>query len=144
MEPFDRAPIRSPYAVVLFDGVCNLCNRAVNFIIAHDPDGYFRFAALQSEAGAALLRRYGRVLTSSEPDSVVLVEADRVFDLSTAALRIARRLRGPWKLLWVLIAIPRPIRDAVYRWIARHRYRWFGQASACRVPTPELQARFLE
>ncbi len=129
-------------AVVLFDGVCNLCNGAVTFVIDRDPDAYFVFAPLQSEAGAA------RPGPESGPDSadvlgsIVLLEDGQRFTHSTAALRVARRLRGVWPL-YAFILVPRPVRDLVYRWIARNRYRWFGKADVCRLPTSELAGRFL-
>jgi predicted DCC family thiol-disulfide oxidoreductase YuxK len=129
-------------AVVLFDGVCNLCNGAVNFIIDRDPSARFRFAALQSTQAAALLAPLGRV-PEVEPQSFILVEDGRVYERSTAALRIARKLPGAWKLLYAFVVVPRPLRDVVYRFVARNRYRWFGKAEACRMPTPELRARFL-
>jgi predicted DCC family thiol-disulfide oxidoreductase YuxK len=129
-------------AVVLFDGVCNLCNGSVNFIIDRDPTARFRFAALQSSQATELLARLGQA-PQPEPQSVLLVEDGRLYERSTAALRIARRLRGGWKLLYAFIVVPRPLRDAVYGFIARNRYRWFGKSEACRVPTPELRARFL-
>jgi predicted DCC family thiol-disulfide oxidoreductase YuxK len=129
-------------AVVLFDGVCNLCNGAVNFIIDRDPSARFRFAALQSTQAAALLGPLGRV-PEAEPQSFILVEDGRVYERSSAALRVARRLPGAWKLFYAFVVIPTPIRDVVYRFIARNRYRWFGKAEACRMPTPELRARFL-
>ena len=116
-------------AVVLFDGVCNLCHASVLFVIDRDPRAHFAFAALQGE--------------EAELGSVLLVEGGRVYARSTAALRIARRLRGAWPLLSVLVVVPRPIRDAVYDWIARNRYRWFGRQEACRIPTPELRSRFV-
>ncbi len=130
-------------AVVLFDGVCNLCNGTVQFILDRDPAGYFRFAALQSEAGSKALAAHGRAAPAGEPESIVLIEGDRVYDRSDAALRIARRLGGAWSLLYAFIVVPRVVRDAVYRFIARNRYRWFGRTEECRVPTPELRARFL-
>jgi predicted DCC family thiol-disulfide oxidoreductase YuxK len=133
----------SEHPVVLFDGVCNLCNASVNFVIDRDPEGIFHFAPLQSSAGRALLASHGRVPPEGEPDSIVLVENGLVYDRSTAALRVARRLRGPVKLLYALIVFPRVVRDLVYRLIARNRYRWFGKSDVCRVPTPELKARFL-
>jgi predicted DCC family thiol-disulfide oxidoreductase YuxK len=112
--------------VVLFDGVCNLCNGSVQFIIAHDPAAHFRFAALQSEAARRLLSESG--LNDQLPDSVALIECGRVFTRSTAALHIARRLCFPWPLLYALIVVPRTLRDVVYNLIARHRYGWFGKA----------------
>ncbi|NMO14973.1 DUF393 domain-containing protein [Pyxidicoccus fallax] len=129
-------------AVVLFDGVCNLCNGAVNFIIDRDPSARFRFAALQSAQAASLLAPLGRV-PEADPQSFILVEDGRVYERSSAALRVARKLPGAWKLFYAFIVVPTPIRDAVYRFIARNRYRWFGKADACRMPTPELRARFL-
>ncbi|MEP0547246.1 MAG: thiol-disulfide oxidoreductase DCC family protein [Rhodothermales bacterium] len=126
--------------IVLFDGVCNLCDAAVTFIIDRDADAVFRFASLQSEVGQRLTQRFG----IENEDTVVLVEDGRCYVRSTAALRIARRLDGAWPLLAALLAMPRPLRDAAYRFIARHRYRWFGTHDACRVPTPALRSRFLE
>ena len=129
----------SSRAIVLFDGVCNLCNSSVHFIIARDPAARFRFAALDSAAGQRLLAESG--LSGSL--SVVLIENGRAYTRSAAALRIARRLRFPWPLLYALIVVPRPLRDAVYDWIARNRYRWFGKREVCMTPTPELRSRFL-
>jgi predicted DCC family thiol-disulfide oxidoreductase YuxK len=131
-------------AIVLFDGVCNLCNGAVNFLIDRDPGHHLRFAALQSPAGAALLARHGLPAVAEEPETILLIEGDRVHARSTAALRIARYLRFPFWLLAGLQIVPRPLRDLVYRFIARRRYRWFGRSAACRMPTPDLRARFLE
>jgi predicted DCC family thiol-disulfide oxidoreductase YuxK len=141
--PNDLDSDADSHAVVLFDGVCNLCNATVNFIVDRDPAGYFRFAALQSEPGAATLARHGTPAPAGDPDSICLEERGRFYVRSTAVLRIARRLRGGWKLLFVFIVVPRPLRDLVYRWVARNRYRWFGREESCRVPTPELRARFL-
>ncbi|SHK77878.1 thiol-disulfide oxidoreductase DCC family protein [Rhodothermus profundi] len=130
------------HGIVLFDGVCNLCNGFINFVIDRDPAGYFKFGALQSEAARPYLERFG--LQPDYLDSIILIEGGRCYRDSTAALRILRRLRGLWPLLYGLIVVPRPLRDAVYRWVARHRYRWFGRRAQCRVPTPDLLARFLE
>lgn len=136
------------HGIVLFDGVCNLCNASVSFIIDRDPHGYFRFASLQSDAGAALLRRHGRRPGIGVPpgklESVILVERGRLYSQSDAALRISRRLSGAWPLVSGLVIVPRPLRDLVYRWIAANRYRWFGKSETCRVPTPDLRARFLD
>ena len=127
--------------MILFDGVCNLCNRFVQFVIARDPSGVFQFATLQSPAALRLLASDSA--PASLRDSVVLVEDSRVSTRSMAALRIARRLRFPWPLAYGLVVIPRPIRDALYDLVARRRYRWFGRRDTCMVPTPELRARFL-
>ena len=127
--------------IVLFDGVCNLCNGSVQFLLKRDREGRFRFASLQSDAGRRLMAEHGLAVDSLS--SVLLIEGGRVWQESSAALRIARHLPGAWKLLWIFAAVPRPLRDAVYRWIARNRYRWFGKTETCWLPTPELKARFL-
>jgi predicted DCC family thiol-disulfide oxidoreductase YuxK len=126
---------------VLFDGVCNLCNGFVNAVIDRDPDGYFTFGALQSDPAQAYLEAFG--VAEDALDSVVLIERGRLYRRSTAALRILRRLPPPWPLAYAFIAVPRPIRDRIYDWIAARRYRWFGRRPTCRVPTPELRSRFL-
>lgn len=110
-------------------------------MIARDSDARFQFASLQSKAAAALLS--GHPATMPRPDSVVFVEGDRLSTQSTAALRIARALGFPWSLAYALVIVPAPLRDAVYDWVARNRYRWFGKRDVCMVPTPELRARFL-
>jgi predicted DCC family thiol-disulfide oxidoreductase YuxK len=125
-------------AVVLFDGVCNLCNGAVRFILARDPAARFRFASLQSDAARRLLGDGGPA------ETIVLLDAGKTYVKSTAALRIARGLRFPWPLLYAFVAVPRPVRDLIYDWVARHRYRWFGKRDTCMLPTPELRERFLE
>ncbi|MBS0198809.1 MAG: thiol-disulfide oxidoreductase DCC family protein [Planctomycetes bacterium] len=139
--PPTAPPSSTQHAVVLFDGVCNLCNGAVLFIIRRDRAGYFRFAALDSGPALALLAATPH--TAPLPDSIVLVENGQTHLKSTAALRIARKLAFPWPLFWAFILIPRPIRDCLYSIIARHRYRWFGRRDECMVPTPELRDRFL-
>lgn len=128
--------------VILFDGVCHLCQGAVKFIIKRDPVGRFRFASLQSQAGSRLLQAAGSQEESL--DSVVLIEQGQYYTRSAAALRIARGLRYPWPLLYAFILVPRGLRDAVYRYVAKHRYRWFGKDETCLVPTRELKERFLE
>lgn len=129
------------HGVILFDGVCNFCNGYVNYVIDHDPADYFRFASLQSEAGAALAGRHGIDVT--ELSTVVLIENGRAYARSGAVLRVLRRLTGPARLLWPLIVIPGPLRDAVYRFVAARRYRWFGKQEACRLPTEADRMRFL-
>jgi predicted DCC family thiol-disulfide oxidoreductase YuxK len=127
--------------IVLFDGVCNLCSGSVQFILRRDPGARFRFASLQSPAGQELLARFG--IDGQGIDSVIVIEGDRWFKESDAALRIARHLGGLWRLLTVFRLIPRPLRDRLYRFIARNRYRWFGKQETCWLPTPELRGRFL-
>lgn len=129
-------------AVVLFDGVCNFCNSSVNFIIRRDPDGYFKFAALQSEAAARLAAENG--FDPDAQDSIILIEDGRVRYLSTAALMIARRLEGRWPLFYVLIYVPAPVRDLFYRLFARYRYTLFGERNQCMIPTPQIRDRFLD
>jgi len=129
------------HPVILFDGSCGLCTRAVRFVLRHDPRGRFRFAALQSDTGRRLLEEAGRL--PPDTDSVMLIEPGRLFIRSTAALRIARGLSGPWPLWYILIVVPRPLRDAVYRFVARRRTRWFGRPAYCPVPAPEWKERFL-
>jgi predicted DCC family thiol-disulfide oxidoreductase YuxK len=128
-------------SIVLFDGVCNFCNRSVNFIIDRDPRRRFRFAPLQSDTGKELLRRFD--LPAEMLSTMVLIEGDRCYTKSSAGLRIARRLRWPWSLAAAFLIVPPPLRNVVYDFIARHRYRWFGKSESCRVPTPELRERFL-
>ena len=129
-------------SLVLFDGVCNLCNGVVRFIIPRDPHGRFRFAALQSAAARRVIEEHGA--PDPLPDAIVLVEDGRLYTRSTAALRIARRLTFPWPLAALFLAVPRPLRDRVYALVASRRYRWFGRRETCMVPTPELRARFIE
>ncbi|MGZ3423463.1 MAG: thiol-disulfide oxidoreductase DCC family protein [Polyangiales bacterium] len=131
-------------SIVLFDGVCNLCNASVQFIAARDPQGKFQFASLQSKVARELLAGHGMVPPEGDPDSILLIEEGVVYERSTAALRIARRLSGPVRVLWLFIVVPRVLRDLVYRFVARHRYRWFGKSETCAVPTPSMRARFLD
>jgi predicted DCC family thiol-disulfide oxidoreductase YuxK len=128
---------------VLFDGVCNLCNDLVRFVIARDPARRFRFAPLQSDAAQRLIQEAGGGIAAT--DSLVLIEAEnaQLYVRSAAALRIARRLRWPWPLLYLFIVVPRPVRDWVYDVVARHRYQWFGKRDVCMTPTAETTGRFL-
>lgn len=128
-------------ATVLFDGVCNFCNASVNFIIERDKAGYFRFAPLQSETGEGLIAEHG--IDTSSTDSIIVVENEKAYTHSSAALRIAKRLDGIWSWSYVFIAVPKPIRDFCYKLFARYRYRLFGKQDTCMMPTPEIRARFL-
>lgn len=133
------------HPVVLFDGVCNLCNAAVQWLIERDPRGTFHYASLQSEAAGTLLSRHlGPDEIAALPDAIVLVDESGVHTRSSAALRIAGKLGFPWKALPAFFVLPRFVRDGIYDFIARNRYRWFGHREACMVPTPELSARFLD
>jgi predicted DCC family thiol-disulfide oxidoreductase YuxK len=131
----------APHAVVLFDGVCNLCNGFVAFVIPRDPRGRIRFAALQSDAARRLMAQTG--VTAGGADSIVLVEGQRAFVRSDAALRIARHLRFPWPILYGLVVVPRPLRDWIYDIVARNRFRWFGRRDVCMLPGPDTKDRFL-
>ena len=128
--------------ILLFDGVCNLCDHSVQFVLDHDAEGVFRFASLQSEVGRGLVERCG--MPPGALDSVVLVEAGRCYVRSEAAWRTASRLDAPWRWGSALRYLPRGLRDRAYDWVARNRYRWFGTRDACRLPTPDVRARFLD
>lgn len=129
------------FPVLLFDGVCNLCNASVQWVLQRDRAERFRFAALQSEAGQALLARFD--LNAEHFDTVVLVDGDRVFTRSDAALEILRSLGAPWSGLALLRWLPLGFRNAVYDWVARNRYRWFGRQEKCLLPRKEWASRFL-
>jgi predicted DCC family thiol-disulfide oxidoreductase YuxK len=129
-------------AIVVFDGMCNLCSQAVQFVIKRDPAGIFRFASIQSATGGQLLEVYG--LDRRSVDTIVLIKEGRSYVGSDAALEIAKDLKGFWKVAASLKIVPRPIRDCAYSWIARNRYRWFGKRGKCLVPTAEIRSRFLE
>jgi len=133
-----------PHPIVLFDGVCNVCDQAVLFIVDRDRRQRFRFASIQSPTGARLLAAHGLSGLAQVVSTMVLIEGERVYTHSAAALRIARQLDGAWPLLSLFWLVPGPLRDLAYRYFAAHRYRWFGQLEACRVPTPELRSRFLD
>ena len=129
-------------AVILFDGMCNLCSGIVQFVIPRDPKRHFRFASLQSETGRMLLSRCQ--LPTDRFNSFVVVHGATCRTKSDAALYVCSRLTGGWRLLRVFAAVPRPIRDRVYDWVARNRYRWFGQRSSCFMPDRERdRERFL-
>jgi predicted DCC family thiol-disulfide oxidoreductase YuxK len=128
--------------IVLFDGVCNLCNRSVQFIIKKDKKKQFRFASLQGNAGQELLKKFK--LPADNFNSFILIEGDHIYTRSTAVLQMLRKLGGSWKLFYGFIIVPKFIRNAVYNWIARNRYKWYGKREKCMIPTPELKERFLE
>ncbi len=127
--------------ILLFDGVCNLCNGFVQFVILRDPRAKFRFAALQSEVGQQLLREAN--MPVEELSTVVLYENDRFYTHSSVPLRVVKQFGGAWPLLSGLVIVPKFIRDGIYNWIARNRYRWFGKQESCMIPTPELKSRFI-
>ena len=129
------------HPIVFFDGVCNLCNASVQWLIKRDQKHQFRFAPLQGETAKLHLKITDENAT---PQSVILFENGKVYQKSTAALRLAVKLGFPWFLAGIFFIIPRFLRDWVYDYIARNRYRWFGKKDACMIPTPELKALFLD
>ena len=128
--------------IILFDGVCNLCNSSAQFILKRDKKEQFLFASLQGRTGQEYLHKFQ--LPADTFNSFLLVEGDHYYTRSTSALRIARSLSGAWPLLYAFMIVPRFIRDAVYNLIARNRYKWFGKTDTCWVATPVLKAKFLD
>jgi predicted DCC family thiol-disulfide oxidoreductase YuxK len=127
--------------IILFDGTCAFCEGSVKFIARRDPAGYFRFGASQSREAQALLARHG--VSRDTARSIILIEDGQVFLRSTASLRIARRLTRPWSWAGILLAVPRPLRDAAYRVVAAIRHRIAGRSNACEIPPPEIRARMI-
>ncbi len=127
--------------IVLFDGECNFCDSSVQFIIKRDPAANFLFTSLQSEKGVELTKQYA---IPEDVDSLVLIENGKAFTKSTAALRIAKKLDGLWHLSFLFILVPRKIRDGVYDFVAKNRYKWFGKKEdACMLPPPDVRKRFI-
>jgi predicted DCC family thiol-disulfide oxidoreductase YuxK len=141
-EPADGVDVPTDKPILLFDGVCNLCNGFVQWVIQRDPEARFRFAALQSEAGQRLLERHG--LPTERFETFVLVEGEDYYTKSTAALRMCKRLGLPYSLLYPFVAVPHSVRDRVYEFVAANRYDWFGQRDRCMVPPSDLEDRFLD
>lgn len=133
----DVAPL-----IVLFDGLCNLCDGAVRFMLDRDRRARLRFASLQSEVARELLLRFGRT-AEDDPTSIIVINGDRIFERSAAILHIAETLGPPWSFARVLAVVPEGVRDAAYRFVARNRYAIFGRRDACRIPTPADAERFL-
>jgi predicted DCC family thiol-disulfide oxidoreductase YuxK len=129
------------HPIILFDGVCNFCNGAINFVLKQDKKGIFRFAPLQSEAGQKLLQQYN--LSTKEFDSFVLIDNGKVYQKSAASLRVMNKLPWYWKEAQVLRIIPTAFRDAIYDFIAKNRYKWFGKKDQCMLPAPGIRSRFL-
>ncbi|MGY6560445.1 MAG: thiol-disulfide oxidoreductase DCC family protein [Nitritalea sp.] len=134
--------LKENYHIVLFDGVCNLCNSAVDFIIRKDRGDFFKVGALQSEAGKEVLADFQ--VKEDYLDSLIYIHQDKIYYRSRAALEISRKLSGLWPLAYGLIVIPAFIRDPIYDWIARNRYKWFGKRELCRFPSEEERAKFLD
>lgn len=135
----DMNPLEEP--IVVFDGVCNLCEDSVTFIIARDPDAKFRFVSAQSSIGKEIQERYG--IDAIEDETVILIKNSKVFTHSDAALEIAKDLNGPWRLLRYAKVVPKPIRNGIYSTVAKNRYKWFGKKNECMLPSLEIKARFL-
>lgn len=127
--------------IILFDGVCNLCNNSVVFIIKRDNKDVFRFAAIETVEGQKLIEKHQ--IDTSKVDSILLFENDNYYYKSTAALKIARHLKGGYPLLYGFMILPRFFRNWVYDIIARNRYKWFGKKESCMIPTPELKSKFI-
>ena len=129
------------HSIILFDGVCNLCNNVVQFVIKHDKKSRFLFGSLQSSEGKKILNEFH--FTLSTINSFILIEDNKPYIKSTAALRVAKKLGGLWTLLYGFIIIPKFIRDGIYEVISKNRYRWFGKKDECMIPTKELRTKFL-
>ncbi|GGE95999.1 Predicted thiol-disulfide oxidoreductase YuxK, DCC family [Chishuiella changwenlii] len=128
--------------IILFDGICNLCNQSVQFVIEHDKQKQFLFASLQSNYGQNFLKENNFDTTNF--DSMVYVENEKIFTKSSAPLNIAKHLSAKFSWLGIFLIVPKPIRDVIYKFISKNRYKWFGKQESCWLPTPELKARFLE
>ena len=139
--PVPRATPPGRRVILLYDGECHLCQGTVRFVVARDPAARVAFAPLQSAVGRRLLAEHR---LPADGASVVLIENGRAYTRSTAALRVARLLRFPWPLLAAGLVVPARLRDAVYDWVARHRYGWFGRSATCELPGPDVRARLLD
>jgi predicted DCC family thiol-disulfide oxidoreductase YuxK len=133
---------KNEHPVILFDGVCNFCDGAINFVLKQDRKDIFRFAPLQSEAGQKILHQYK--LPVKDFESFVLIDDEKVFKKSAASLKVMNKLPWYWKAFQIFCIIPGFIRNAVYDFIARNRYKWFGKKEVCMIPTPEMRSRFLD
>lgn len=129
------------HKIILFDGVCNFCNASVNFIMDRDKRDAFRFAALQSDPGAELQKKFG--LDPNDLQTFILIDGNNHYTKTTAALRTAKEFGFPWNLTYIFIIIPPLVRNVAYNLIARYRYKWFGKRDTCRIPAPEERAKFL-
>ncbi|MBT2284386.1 thiol-disulfide oxidoreductase DCC family protein [Paenibacillus polymyxa] len=137
----NQTDVHQGHPIILVDGVCHFCQGLTKWIIKRDPEGKYHFASLQSDVAKELLAKGN--LSTDRMDTFVLIENGKYYTRSTAALRLAKGLKFPYPLLYVFIIIPKFIRNAVYNWVARNRYRWFGKDEACMLPTPEIKDRFL-
>ena len=131
----------TPQPLLFFDGVCNLCNSSVQYVIKHDKTQKFKFASLQSDAAKEILLQYK--IKKTDLDSIILIHNDKLFDKSSAILRLLKILGGFHSLAYIFIIIPKSIRDVLYDYVARNRYKWYGKKDSCMIPTDELKNRFL-
>lgn len=129
------------HPILLFDGVCNLCNNSVQLVIKNDPKNIFRFAPLQNTEVIKFLDKH--TTNFNGIDSIILITPKKIYTKSSAALTVAKQLKGLYPLLYIFYIIPKPIRDLVYDFIAKNRYKWFGKQESCMIPTPELKNKFL-
>ena len=129
------------HPLILFDGICNFCNSAVNFVIKKDKGAVIHFAPLQSPKGRLYLKQYNYPVNNL--NSFVFIENNKVYTKSTAALKVCRHLKGGWPLCYGFIIVPKFIRDGIYSWVAKNRYKWFGVRQECMMPTPEVRSRFV-
>jgi predicted DCC family thiol-disulfide oxidoreductase YuxK len=127
--------------IILFDGVCNLCNQSVKFIIKRDSSAYFKFASLQGEIGQSLLKKYG---LKDDLDSFIVIENQKAYVKSSAALLVCSKLDGAWKMVKIFRILPPLFRDFLYDLVAKNRYKWFGKEESCLLPSPEWKQRFLD
>jgi len=141
MENENTQTYKGKGPIIIFDGFCNFCDASVGFIMKRDPKQVFTFTANQHETGQQILRDHG--LDPHHVGTLYLLEKGKLYNQSTAALRIARYLKTPWNWAYQLIHLPQGLRDSVYNWIARNRYSWFGKKETCRMPTPAERARFI-
>ncbi len=137
----DQKPMYFETPILLFDGICNLCNSTVQFVIKRDTTAKFKFAALQSEYGQLMLKNFR--LPDTFIDSFIYIKGDRCFIKSSAILHMLKDIGGAWQLLYIFIIVPRIIRDFCYDVIARSRYKIWGKRESCMIPTPDLKSRFL-
>jgi|TARA_B100000768_G_scaffold177137_1_gene190862 predicted DCC family thiol-disulfide oxidoreductase YuxK len=131
---------KSKHKIILFDGLCNLCNTSVNFVIRNDKKGVFRFAPIQTNFGESTLKKYH--INTKDTDSIILIDKDKYYIKSTAALYIAKELAGAYPLLFCFMIVPKFIRNLIYDLVAKNRYKWFGKKVSCMIPTPELKDKF--
>ena len=130
----------SKHKIILFDGVCNLCNTSINFVIKNDKKRVFRFAPIQTNFGKTTLKKYH--INTKDTDSIILIDEDKNYIKSTAALYIAKELSGAYPLLFCFMIVPKFIRNWIYDFVAKNRYKWFGKKVSCMIPTPELKDIF--